>query len=138
MNHKVTFVLTLFFALFLIDIESGRARVLPFNTQTAMAIGFEERAVRSFFRVVSKSGLRTGREAVEDPLDRNVTVLARPVASPFAVTRHLIPILIVPSMRKQLTTTENGVEKEIRNTGISDITLNLKYAFCHRGFSGCC
>ena len=125
MNHKVTFVLTLFFALFLIDIESGRARVLPFNTQTAMAIGFEERAIRSFFRVVSKSGLRTGREGVEDPLDRNVTVLATPIAIPFAVTRHLIPTLIVPSMRKQLTTTENGVEKEIRNTGISDITLNL-------------
>ncbi len=132
MNHKMTFVLMLFIALFLIDIESGRAQVLPFNTQTAMATGFDERAVRSFFRVVNKSGLRTGTEAVEDPLDRNVTVLASPIAIPFAVTRHLIPILIVPSMHKQLMTTENGVEKEISNTGISDITLNLKYSFWQR------
>jgi len=97
-----------------------------------MSIGFEERAVRPFFRVVSKSGLRMGRESIEDPLDRNVTVLAGPVAIPFAVTRYLIPILIVPSMRKRLATTENGVKQEISNTGVSDIMLNLKYALWQR------
>jgi len=132
MHHKTRFVTVLFLLLLFIDIESGLAQVMSFHTQTAMSIGFEERAVRSFFRAVNKSGLRTGRRTVKDPLDRNVTILATPIVVPFAVTRRLIPILIVPSMRKQLTTTENGVKQEIRNTGISDVTLNLKYAFWQR------
>ena len=36
------------------------------------------------------------------------------------------------SMRKQLTTTENGVKQDISNTGISDVTLNFKYALWQR------
>lgn len=130
--HKMAFVLVLLASLFFVEIHSGQAQVMPFNAQTAMSTGFEERAVRTFFRVVSKSGLRMGRESMEDPLDRSVIVLANPVAIPFAVTNHLIQILVVPIMRKQLTMLQNGMEQETSNTGLSDITLNLKYALWQR------
>lgn len=132
MRRKLIKIMPLSILLTFIVVEIGNAQVLPFNTNTAISIGFEEKAIRPFVKVVQMSKMLKESEEIDDPLQREVTVVATPVAIPYAVSRKLIPMLVVPTLSKQMTLIENGTEKEITNSGLSDITLMAKYVLFQR------
>jgi len=115
-------------ACILILTVDGYAQVLPFHTNSALTIGFEEKAIRSFFFRAKFSGLRQNGRSIADPLDREMTVTAAPVAVPYAVHRTLVPIAIVPFVSKNLSIDSPAGRRSIDNRGVGDVTALLKYA----------
>ena len=103
------------------------AQMMPFHASTAMAIGFENRALRSFVRRIDRSGLERDGQPVSDPLDRKMSVVAAPIVVPYAVHRTLVPIVMLPIVNKSLSTQTRDGRKTIRNRGLGDATVLLKF-----------
>jgi len=112
--------------------NSLRAQSLPFNTTSAISIGFEEKAVRAFFQYMHLGGLRRGRESVTDSAKRSMEVWATPILVPYSVSRKLIPIFVVPIVHKSLRFTDGSGQHELATSGIGDALLMFKYTWFQR------
>ncbi len=108
------------------------AQSLPFNTTSAISIGFEEKAVRSFFQYMHAGRLKQGTETVNDPADRSMDIWAVPIMIPYSVSRKLIPILVVPIVHKRLGFTDASGRHELVTSGVGDALLLLKYTWLQR------
>lgn len=62
----MTKVLLLCLLLLLFSSSAATAQVLPFFTDTALTVGFESNAFRTFSRVVARNELRVEGEEVSD------------------------------------------------------------------------
>lgn len=132
MIHPLLQISTFSILLAFMVVEIGSAQVLPFNTNTAISIGFEEKAVRPSVKVIQMSKMLKGSEKIDAPLQREVRVIATPVAIPYAVSRKLIPMLVIPTLSKRMTLTQNGTKQEITNSGLGDVMLMAKYVLFQR------
>ena len=103
------------------------AQMMPFHASTAMAIGFENRALRSFVRRMDLSGLEEDGRPLPDPLDREMRVTAVPIVVPYAVHRTLVPIVMLPILNKSLSTETPDGRNTIQNRGLGDATVLLKF-----------
>ena len=103
------------------------AQMMPFHASTAMAIGFENRALRSFVRRVNLSGMERDGQPLPDPLDREMRVTSVPIVVPYAVHRTLVPIVMLPFVNKSFSTDTPDGRKTIENRGLGDATVLLKF-----------
>jgi len=103
------------------------AQMMPFHGSTAMAIGFENRALRSFVKRTELSGLKRDGQFIPDPLNRKMSVTALPIVVPYAVHRRVIPIVMFPRVHKSLAMDTPDGPRTINNRGFGDATLLIKY-----------
>lgn len=108
------------------------AQSLPFNTTSAISIGFEEKAVRPFVQYMHLGRLKTGTDQVADPMNRSMSVWAMPVMVPYAISDRLIPMLAVPLVRKSLRFMDATGRREIHSSGVADALLMFKYTWYQR------
>jgi len=104
---------------------------LPIETDTALTVGFESNAVRSFARVIRKTDLLQDGEEVSDSEDTEVTVYSTPLVVPLRITPNLVAIAIVPllTIKKENTDTVSGQRMEDTSSGLGDFQLLVKHAF---------
>jgi len=102
---------------------------LPIETDTALTVGFEGNAVRSFARVIRKTNLLQDGNEVSDPEDREVTVYRTPLIIPFRVTPNLVITGIFPILTNMNERTLAGQRVENSSSGIGDLQLLIKHAF---------
>jgi len=98
------------------------AQGLPFHTETALTMAFEERGGRIASRYV--------------PRDSVSTWLAPFVVLPFAPHRRLSTRVVVPLVYRQLTTGASGGATPYREAGLGDIFVAAKWAFFVRDRRG--
>jgi len=82
-NKKATSAIL--FSLMLLITPSATAQVLPFFTDTALTVGFESNAFRTFSRFVVRNQLRIEGEEVPDPSNQDVFVFAEVFAVPVRI-----------------------------------------------------
>ena len=102
---------------------------LPIETDTALTVGFESNAVRSFARVTRKTDLLRDGDKVSDPEDTEVTVYSTPVIIPLRVTPNLVVTGIFPILTIEDERTLSGQRVENSSSGIGDLQLLVKHAF---------
>ncbi len=108
------------------------AQSLPFNTTSAISIGFEEKAVRPLFQFIHLGTVRRGTDEVSDPMDRAMDVWAIPIMVPYSVSGKLIPILAVPVLHKRLRFTDATGRHELITSGVGDALVMFKYTWLQR------
>jgi hypothetical protein len=91
------------------------AQGLPFHTETALTMGFEERGVRTFGAAQTRG---------------DATVFASPlVVLPFAPHQRFTTKIVLPLLYKRLNTSPSP---QYANAGIGDLTVAAKWAFFAR------
>ena len=91
------------------------AQGLPFYTETALTMGFEERGVRTFGAAQTRG---------------DATVFASPlVVLPFAPHQRFTTQIVLPLLYKRLNTSPSP---QYANAGIGDLTVAAKWAFFAR------
>ena len=114
--------------IFVISLSGSlHAQMMPFHSGTAMAIGFENRALRSFVKRTELSGLEREGRSIPDPLNRQMSVTSFPIVVPYAVYRTVIPIVMFPIVNKSLSTETPAGPSTIDNRGFGDATVLIKY-----------
>jgi len=125
------------FLLVLSMTPSATAQVLPFFTDTALTVGFESNALRTFSRFVVRNQLRTEGEEVADPSNRDVFVFAQVFAVPVRINSSTVFTVAAPVLHKELNFTPLGSSQmESSDAGLGDTTLSLKHRFYVNNFQG--
>lgn len=113
----------------------ANAQVLPFFTNTALTVGFESNAVRTFSRFVVRNQLRRDGEKISDPMDRNVLVFAEVFAVPVRIGSDTVVTGSVPILHKELNLTAPGSPRgSLSDRGLGDTTILLKHRFYVNNF----
>jgi len=102
---------------------------LPIETDTALTVGFESNAIRSFARVIHKKSLLRGGDEIFDPENREVTIYKTPLIIPLRITPNLVAVGILPLLTIETERTLAGNRLENSASGPGDIQLLLKHAF---------
>ena len=102
---------------------------LPIETDTALTVGFETNAVRSFARVTRKTDLLRDGDEVSDPEGTEVTVYSTPLVVPLRIKPNLVAIGIVPLLTIEKENTVSGQRMENTSSGLGDLQLLVKHAF---------
>ena len=116
---------------------SATGQVLPFFTDTALTVGFESNALRTFSRFVVRNQLRTEGDKVADPLNQDVFVFAQVFAVPVRINSSTVFTAAAPVLHKELNFTLLGTaRRESSDDGIGDTTLSLKHRVYVDNFQG--
>ena len=122
-----------FILLFLIlALSPSVSWALPIETDTALTVGFESNAVRSFVRIIRKTKLLRDGDGISDPEDTEVTVYITPLVVPLRIKPNLVAIAIVPFLNIKKKNTVSGQRLESTSSGLGDLQLLLKHAFFQR------
>jgi len=109
---------------------SVTGQVLPFFTDTALTVGFESNALRTFSRFVVRNRLRSEGQEVPDPSDQDVFVFAQVFAVPVRINSDTVFTAVTRVLHKQLNFTAPGSSREqLSDTGLGDTTLLVKRRF---------
>jgi len=128
---------TILFLLVLSLTPSATAQVLPFFTDTALTVGFESNALRTFSRFVVRNELRTEGEEVPDPSNRDVFIFAQVFAVPVRINSSTVFTVVAPVLQKELNFTPLGSsQRQSSDAGLGDTTLSLKHRFYVNNFQG--
>jgi len=115
--------------------QSAMAQVLPFFTDTALTVGFESNAFRTFSRFVVRNQLRTEGEEVPDPSDRDVFVFAQVFAVPVRINSDTVFTAVTRVLHKELNfTTPASPKGQVSDSGLGDTTLFVKRRFYVNNF----
>ncbi|MDA2934475.1 transporter [Acidobacteria bacterium AH-259-D05] len=134
MTHKKV-ALAILFWLMLSMTPSATAQVLPFFTDTALTVGFESNAIRTFSRFVVRNQLRTEGEDVPDPSDRDVFVFAEVFAVPVRINSDTVFTAVTRVLHKELNFTAPGSSRQqLSDSGLGDTTLLVKRRFYVNNF----
>lgn len=115
--------------MFLGSLNPSVSFALPIETDTALTVGFESNAVRSFARVIRKTDLLRDGDTVFDPEDREVTAYSTPLVVPLRITPNLVAIGILPILTIEAEKTAAGNRVEDSASGLGDVQLLVKQAF---------
>ena len=118
----------LFLALGTVQVQPALAQILPFRSSSALTIGFEERALRSFISTTQLAGLREDGESIPDPTGLEMRVTAVPFAMPYAVYRTVVPIFRVPVVHKGMSINTPSGRDTVTNSGLGDASILVKFA----------
>lgn len=102
---------------------------LPIETDTALTVGFESNAIRSFARVTRKTDLLRNGDKVSDPNNTEVTVYSTPLVVPLRIKPNLVAIGVVPFLTIEKESTVSGQRIESASSGLGDLQLLVKHAF---------
>ena len=95
------------------------AQGLPFHTETALTMGFEERGIRTFGAAQTRG---------------DATVFTTPlVVLPFAPHQHVTTKVVLPLLYKRYSTSPGP---QYSNAGIGDVSVAAKWAFFVRNRPG--
>jgi hypothetical protein len=96
----------------------------PIITDTAVISGIEGAALRSFLKYTEKSGdLAGGR-------DGELSVLSVPMVLPYEIfPNKLLFVGKIPYTEKRRKVKDGAATERLSNSGIGDLSLNLKYLF---------
>ncbi len=118
------------FLLVLSMTPSATAQVLPFFTDTALTVGFESNAVRTFSRFVVRNQLRSEGQEVPDPSNQDVLVFAQVFAVPVRIDSDTVFTAVTRLLHKQLNFTVPGSSRQqLSDSGLGDTTLLVKRRF---------
>jgi len=116
---------------------SVAGQVLPFFTDTALTVGFESNALRTFSRFVVRNQLRSEGQEVPDPSNQDVFVFAQVFAVPVRINSDTVFTAVTRILHKQLNFTAPGSSREqLSDTGLGDTTLLVKRRFYVDNFQG--
>ncbi len=116
---------------------SAMAQVLPFFTDTALTVGFESNAFRTFSRFVVRNQLRSEGQEVPDPSNQDVFVFAQVFAVPVRINSDTVFTAVTRVLHKQLSFTAPGSSRQqLSDTGLGDTTLLVKRRFYVDNFQG--
>jgi len=118
--------LMLLFSLFL---SPSVLWALPIETDTALTLGFESNALRSFMRVRKKTNLLKEGHSVSDPENKKVTIYSTPLIVPIRLKPNIVLTVIAPILRIDSEKTNAGLRKKVSSSGIGDLQLVIKHAF---------
>jgi len=114
---------------------SAMAQVLPFFTDTALTVGFESNALRTFSRFVVRNRLRSGGQEVPDPSDQDVFVFAQVFAVPVRINSDTVFTAVTRIFHKELNfTTPASPKGQVSDNGLGDTTLFVKRRFYVNNF----
>ncbi len=117
--------------------RSATGQVLPFFTDTALTVGFESNALRTFSRFVVRNQLRTEGEEVPDPSDQDVFIFAEVFAIPVRIDSDTVFTAVTRVLHKELNFTTPGSSREqLSDSGLGDTTLLVKRRFYVNNFQG--
>ncbi|MCZ6878237.1 MAG: transporter [Acidobacteria bacterium] len=113
------------------------AQVLPFFTDTALTVGFESNALRTFSRFVVRNQLRSEGQEVPDPSDQDVFVFAQVLAVPVRINSDTVFTAVTRVLHKQLNfTAPDSSRQQLSDTGLGDTTFLVKRRFYVDNFPG--
>ncbi|MFQ5740203.1 MAG: transporter [Acidobacteriota bacterium] len=126
-----------FVLLSLVATTDAPAQVLPFFTNTALTVGFESNAVRTFSRFVFRNKLETEGREVPDSLDRDVFAFVQVFAVPLRINSETVFTVIAPVVHKELNLTPPGLaRRQLSGSDLGDVTLLIKRRFYVNNFLG--
>lgn len=105
------------------------ARALPIETDTALTLGFESNALRSFVRIIQQNELTKDGNVIPDSENRKITVINTPLIIPLRLSPNLVFTSIVPLLNVASEKEVSGAKTTARSSGIGDIQLLIKKAF---------
>ena len=133
--HKALSAILFWFVLSMTP--SATAQVLPFFTDTALTVGFESNAFRTFSRFVVRNQLRSEGQEVPNPSNQDVFVFAQVFAVPVRINSDTVFTAVTRVLHKQLNfTTPGSSRQQLSDTGLGDTTLLLKRRFYLDNFQG--
>ncbi len=113
----------------LLFVNPSKTWALPIEGDTALTLGFESNALRSFVRITKKTTLLNEGNAVSDPENKKVTIYNTPLILPLRLSPTLVFTVVAPLLKIESEKTSAGLRQKSSSGGIGDLQLSVKKAF---------
>lgn len=114
-----------------------KGQVLPFFTESALTVGFESNAVRTFSRFAARNRLEIDGAEIPDPSHQEAVVFAQVFAVPVRLGPGTVLTVAAPILRKELSIASSGSSRSrLAEGGLGDAALTLKQRVYQNDFLG--
>ncbi len=113
----------------LLFMNPSKIWALPIESDTALTLGFESNALRSFVRMTKKTKLLNEGNEIADPENKKVTIYNTPLILPIRLSPSLVFTIVAPLLKIESEKTSAGLQQKNSSSGIGDLQLSIKKAF---------